>query len=227
MRTTTFLAALGITTVANGMYTIKLHRKVAALATAGATWETDGPQAKGQIVAATRPPEPPLLKVLPTLPLPAPIAADADRELLRQFVAGEVLRLKEEKKEAKRVQKEQKRPEKDARREQQQAEYNTRLAKEMGLGDADAGRLVAVLANADSTRRRLKQAEQSGQATSTVTETGTAALREKIQADLRALLGDGWSNKLVEARRRVEEVKQKERQARAASQGPFWFASQS
>jgi len=234
MKTTIAIAAVGLVTVVQGAYTIKLRGEIAALSSRAGLGPSNAEEAVEKTLRMAHRASVPKLAPPPvdpgTLPLPAAIASDSSREMVRTFVAAEVTRLKHEKDEAKRVKKEGKTVEKAARQEKEQAAYRARLTQTMGLSDSDARRVIQVLVSADNARRQLREAERNGLAQPADTERSLAALRAGTQNDMRSALGENWAMKLEEAHRKLEDVKNKETQAaRAAankSKGPFWwFAS--
>jgi DNA-binding transcriptional regulator YdaS (Cro superfamily) len=124
------------------------------------------------------------------LPLPAAITSPEAREQLRKFI---VAQLERERQEA--------RARDDERRDQRTREQRERMAKELGLSQAETEKFTQLSLKADAARASMRERIESGQVDRATIRQEMMALRSDTDKEMRALLGDQRMQKLDQLRR--------------------------
>jgi hypothetical protein len=218
------LTLLGIAVIAEGAYLVKTRRELAVLerrlqATPlerepAAAWAPsaaeeaprldgdDGPGRGAPSPHRVPPPRfvggaaPPAASDDP-LPLPAALDSPESREQLRQFVAAQMERQREEE-----------RLRREEEREQAVTQARERVARELGLNADESRRMQEMVAAAGSSMRELREKARSGQMPGADIGREFRAARERYDQQLRSLLGDARMEKLQELQRSNPEIAQ-------------------
>jgi hypothetical protein len=125
-----------------------------------------------------------------TLPLPAAIDSPEARDQLRQFVAGELQRERDEQRERNRQ-----------RFEDDQKTRFEAIAKALGLKPEESQRLTDALTNAQTARREMRDKMQSGEINRADIPQQIAAMRKTTDDQVRQVLGDDGMKKFQELQR--------------------------
>jgi hypothetical protein len=141
------------------------------------------PAPRTATVAATPPPA-------GALPLPPAIDSAEARDQLRNFVAAELQRERDEQRERGRQ-----------RWEEDQQRRVEAVVKALGLNADDGRKLTDVMTANQTARRELREKVQSGQIARTDIGREMTALREKSDQQLRQVLGDDKMQKFQELQR--------------------------
>jgi hypothetical protein len=124
------------------------------------------------------------------IPLPPALDSPEARDQLRQFVAAELQRERDEQRD--RMQK---------RWEEDQQRRMDSMVKALGLNPDESKRLTEVMTASQTARRELRDKIQSGDVTRADIGPQMAALRAKTDQDLKQVLGDDRMQKFQELQR--------------------------
>ena len=197
---------LAVTVVAEGAYIVQTRRQVDAL-------HDQVQQLAAESAFDERPPLPPLpgrreggpLTTTAAAPLPPPrfaagaaarpaeplaLASPEVHEQLRQMVAAELERARDEQFARMRE-----------RRDQDQTRRMEAVVKAMALAPDDSRRLSLALAAAQDARRQLRDKVQSGEIARQDVGQEMAALRQKTDSELTQILGEDGKRKLDDIQR--------------------------
>jgi hypothetical protein len=211
--------------VAEGAYIIKTQRQVDTLVnqvqqltveaeegpvrelprSSGSSWMGDRPTAAAGGAPARLPPprfnlpppeSPALAGSVPSTPgtnkAPLPPALDTPeaRDQLRNFIATEL-----------QVQRDNMREQQRQQREEEQQRRMEATVKALGISPEQGAKLSQVMAQADDSRRQLRDKVQSGQVSRNDLGKEFAALREQTDKQIRDAIGDEKAQKFQELRR--------------------------
>jgi hypothetical protein len=123
-------------------------------------------------------------------PLPPALDSPEARDQLRQFVAAELQRERDEQRDRMRQ-----------RWEEDQQRRLDSMAKALGLNPDEGKRLTEVVTKSQTARRELRDKIQSGEVSRADIGPQMAALREQTDRDLKQLLGDDRMQKFQELQR--------------------------
>lgn len=160
---------------------VKLHSEVAGLhqdvrslraRQSGADDDSDLPPAP-RAVSFGYPDSPPRLAPAALAPV-APTNNTLDRREVQKVVSEELV---------------QERQRREALRDQRETLWRAKAATDLGLTDPDKERFMAVLAQEQNERRRLRDLERSGQKSPTEIRPELDALRQRTQQSVSAILG--------------------------------------
>jgi hypothetical protein len=206
-------AILGLAVIGEAAYIARTRRQMDALydqvqqlaAEAGADPDPaerppSRPFARSETAIAVRPRlPPPRLAPAPitapaaapgSLPLPPALDSPEARDQLRQFVAAELQRERDDQRERNRQ-----------RFEEDQQRRIEGMVKTLGLNPDEGRRLTEALTAAQTSRRELRDKIQSGEMNRADIGREVASLREKTDEQVRQVLGDDRMQKFQELQR--------------------------